>query len=482
MKKLFILLIISLSFFSNCQTDTDKIEVDISSRYPVIAGHYKNYIVIDNKYIISVKGDDKVISIQKFNLKENKEVSFNRYKDFNKNVKGIDLIFLDKHLYYIYEEFDKKNKQTKVNAREIDIENASFKGEFELLRTGEIEAMPQNLDPYFKAKELLATHFTNFEVEFSSDKSKILIRYKNKVKKDRLGNSYDYYGFVVLNRSLNVLWNKELKMSQLQNEITYSTSTISNKGVVYLLSSKKENDNFEFSSVSAKGIKINKFSLDQKINPYNLLIKEGVNSSIIVAGFGVKHNLIILNLDEGGDFLSLKSIDGFQENMYIHSLTMSDSGNIFIEVESEYYEYTYSGSGTASSYIIHNKGDYFMLKLNSSGEEIWQKQIQKNNRVFYSEIGYQSFETSEYQVIFTIRVVKYYVGDKKRFKKLLFVSIIDRETGQKKRQRVLDLYNVNGIKVGHFKLRKILIVNENEFVFEVYMKNKEDAMIRFQLD
>jgi hypothetical protein len=63
----------------------------------------------------------------------------------------------------------------------------------------------------------------------------------------------------------------------------------------------------------------------------------------------------------------------------------------------------------------------------------------------------------------------------------LTVTTVDDVTGELRKQYLVDFFKKDGLRMHHFSPRDVHQISENEFVFEVYKKDKEWIMIRVKL-
>jgi len=140
MNKLFLALLFIAPTLVNAQVRSSKdFGIDIGKLYPVIDGQNKSYMSTDDGHAIAVKVDGETVFVQRFNSSTASEESRKTYTDFPKYMKMQDLIKVNNQLYFVYEAFNKKEKNFSVYAREIDMNSGSFKPAKTLFKTkGEV--------------------------------------------------------------------------------------------------------------------------------------------------------------------------------------------------------------------------------------------------------------------------------------------------------------------------------------------------------
>jgi len=66
--------------------------------------------------------------------------------------------------------------------------------------------------------------------------------------------------------------------------------------------------------------------------------------------------------------------------------------------------------------------------------------------------------------------------------KELTATKINYDSGEVKKISLLNVNIVKDLKTSQFLLSKVLLIANDEFVFEVYKKKKEDVLIKVKLD
>ncbi len=59
---------------------------------------------------------------------------------------------------------------------------------------------------------------------------------------------------------------------------------------------------------------------------------------------------------------------------------------------------------------------------------------------------------------------------------------IDNETGNLGKHTICDLTDIDGTKAYQFKTNRIFKVGNGQFLTEIYIKRKEDAMVKFKIN
>jgi hypothetical protein len=252
MKKLIIVLLLTLPFLGFGQRLSSDFEVTKSKPFTVVDAKNKEYVEMGNGITISVKTAGKRMTIQKFDVNMMKEVARNQYEDFPKYAKVQKLLKIDGRLYYVFEAYNKKQKTFSVYSREINIEDATFKASKKLLTSSVPVVAPRSLVavPTFWG----AAYAPKFEVITSFDESKILIRYRTKPRSKRDSKNYDILGFYVFDNRFDKIWGSEVEMPHTEKEMNNLAYTVTTDGTAFMLARLNEAKSFELITVDANGL------------------------------------------------------------------------------------------------------------------------------------------------------------------------------------------------------------------------------------
>jgi len=509
MKKTLFILNFLICLISFGQVDNREKLVSIGQPYKTVNGKYKSTIIINESHYISVKGNSGKITIQKYSFIEEKQEAINFYKDFPKNFKELALLNLGNNIYYIYESFNNKTEESTVYSREIDIKNATFKNEVKMFTTKKNENFQQT-DGYLKGRQNLLKHGSFFQLELSEDKSKLLFRYKR--YSDELAitenkENSDVFGFYVFDSNLSLLWNKEVEMKYTQSYIKYITSSITNIGDVYMLSYLNENEKYEFTKISINKTRYNYIDIPILLNCNKLILKETLNSKIEC--YGYRSDLLVkCIIDREGLLISSRKYKVssaelvIPENKYkflyegqiknkpldaqmlekkcIRDVILTKDGGSIIIGEGTY---PLMPMGVGSFGVLPYSfiyGDIIITKIDGDGEFVWEKRISKLNGSFDKYRGFYQTDSEDIQFLYS-ETFRDLTSPELIYKQPLTYVKINMVTSEIKCVEILNLKNFNGLNGHQFNLNRLLDLGNNEYAFEVYIKNKNDVTVKFKL-
>ncbi len=112
-------------------------KVTTGEPYKVIDAGNKQYFALENNKTIAIKTRGEEVTLQRFDTKSMKEISRNEYDDFPKYTKVQKILQIRGKLFYIYEAYNKKdkNKSFTLYIREINVDKGTFKEAQELFTT-----------------------------------------------------------------------------------------------------------------------------------------------------------------------------------------------------------------------------------------------------------------------------------------------------------------------------------------------------------
>lgn len=199
MKKLVLSLVLLVPLFVTGQIKlSPDFKVTPSTPFLVVDAQSKEYVGVGKGQTISVKTHGEKIVVQKFDVKSMKEVQRNEYEDFPKYTKIQSLLKVGDHLYYVFEAYNKKDKNFSVYSREVDIAKGSFK-EIKTLFTTKGDVASTGYVPTYSFWGV--GMLPKFDVLSSFDGSKILIQYRNKPETRNDAKSFDELGFYVFDNT-----------------------------------------------------------------------------------------------------------------------------------------------------------------------------------------------------------------------------------------------------------------------------------------
>lgn len=380
-----------------------------------------------------------------------------------------------------------------------------------------------------------------FLVYTSFDKSKLLITYRNKplIKSDK--QNYDELGFYVFNGDMEQEWGTEIKMPHTEAEMNNLAYSVGSDGTAYMMSYLNEAKKFELISIDNDGLKNNELGINGDLVFEKFSLAEGKDGNMLCAGYYAAGYDVKVNWT-GGAALSfntqgiyyfivkttgevVKSFDvPFSQDVIkkylnekqqkklakreaegkagIEDLKMvnfhaNDDGSVIVIGEQQYLRNEMYGTQQQPVYHYSN---VVATKISADGEVIWMKKLPKNQAGVAT--GFQITPFFEGQMS-----LKYIEGKGKHY--LLFVDnpknenlsenevpashkngaggyltafSIDDASGDIERHTIAELADINGMRAYQFKVTRILEVMDNNFLMEIYIKKKQDAMVKLKLN
>lgn len=511
-------------------------KVSTSTPFSVVDAANKEYVGIGNGHTISVKTDGEKVIVQKFEVKGMKEVQRNEYEDFPKYSKVQSLLKVGERLYYVFEAFNKKERTFSVYSREVDISKGSFK-EIKTLFTTKGDVASTGYKVSSSSFWGLGA-LPKFDVISSFDGSKILIQFRNKPESKNDSKNYDELGFYVFDNTFTKIWGKEVKMPHTEKEMNNLAYTVNKDGIVYMLSRINETESFELITVSnSDGLKNKKLSVKKGLSFDKFDLRESSNGNIIAAGYYA--NGTEAKVDWTGNMSFSRNING------IYVFEISKDGSIVrdtdypfsIELIKKYLSNRQKGkaeskeeAGTAgindlvlrnfvlnadgsiviigevyyarkelwftSMEMVTHFGDIVATKIDVNGKLLWAEKMPKNQAVLSNNIqdigglgiSYVQGKGAHY-ILFvdnrknaSIKMDQPAEPHKGGFGGYLTAYKIDDSTGKIEKHSILDLTDIQGIRAYQFNVNRIFEAMDKTFMLEVYIKDKQDMMVKMELN
>ncbi|MCB9192876.1 MAG: hypothetical protein H6602_14550 [Flavobacteriales bacterium] len=533
MKQLFTIgLVLLLPGFLTAQKLSDNFKVSRTSPYEVVDAGSKKYFGIGNDQSLAVKTRSGVVTLQKFDVGTKREVDRKVHADFPKYSKEQEILQVEGHLYYISEAFDKKTRTFTVSAREINPDDLSM-GELTTLFTTdrEVTAPPAALG----AQPMFGFGFVGgnkFEVIPSFDGSKFLIRYRLKPLTRKDSESYDELGFYVFDNKLNKLWGKEQKMPYTEKEMNNLAYTVTSDGTAYMLALVRDSKQVELFTITANDFKtkpldINKDLVFQKFD----MVEDDKGNIACVAyyatgiefKFGFGGGALVFNtngiyyfkLTPSGEVADARDIefdiDFINEyrtdrekdkndqrekegkagipDLKLLEFKVEKDGSVFILGERSYVRNEFYGPKQQTVYHFSN---VVATKLNPDGTVRWMKKLPKNQAGTAGRGGmgvkYIRGKNGHYVLFLdnvknaNLKVAKAPEPHKDGAGGFLTAYMVDDETGEIDKHNILDVRDLQGVKLYQFNTTRIFDVSDNLFLLETYIKDKRDMMIKIELN
>lgn len=510
--------------------------VTAGTPYEVIDAGSKEYISLDNGFVYMAKMRGEIVTLQKYDVANMKEVSRNTYEDLPKYAKFLDFIKVGEKLYYIIEGYDKKTKQFTVYSREIDPSDASFKTQKELFTTSRAAknspAKTNMVDAGVQSPFSLGG--LKFLVKQSFDQSKIMIHYTLAPLEKDDSKNYDDLGFYVFDSNMDKVWGSEVKMPYTEANMNNVCYSVSSKGDVKMLITNNNSKSYELLSVNEAGKVSSKdlgLSTDQLVREFQM--KEDESGNFICGGFyanGIEikvgfggaamvfnaNGLMYFEMSNDGDLIKHKNFDFTEKfikqnlndrlkkdveerekdgkagilDLNLTNFVVKEDGSAFFVGERQYIRNEMYGTSQQSVYHFSN---VVLIKVDSEGELAWMKKLPKNQAgvagAGQMSISYMETKTSDYVA---------YIDNPKNINLdanggipeahkdgaggFLTTYKVNHNDGSLEKHTLLDLKNVpGGYTAYQFKASRIINCGNGTFLLEIYIKGKQDTMVKFQL-
>ncbi|MFA7273516.1 MAG: hypothetical protein WC044_06585 [Crocinitomicaceae bacterium] len=520
-------LICFLAFFIpqiQAQTASNGVEVTSSKPYGVVNG--EKYYFQRNQEILTVKVESRRCAVQKFsgvNFDEEKRSKFYEYP--------IGFMFegcveLQNKIYLFFSNWDEVKRNEKLFYQEIDYEECAFVGEATLLFTVDEKVAGVQYNTSLLNPAVSTYHKFNFYT--NSNSSKVIVHYRRVPEKKRDALSKDIIGMHCFDAEMEKLWNDDVEMPYTEKMMDPKDYTIDNEGNGYILanvfndnsrkitnSQGEPNYRCEVVRVSASNREIQTFTvdLDRKfISSVNFF--KGKKSELIIAGFygkdkslrpdGIFHSTFENGMGESNFYeipiATMKTFLSPQEKAKLEKEEKKGEANI-PHLSLVNVDFSKDGSTTffcEQNYItlngqsvVYHSDDVYVVRMDANQEFQWAKKIpkkQENGTISMRGMRCYTAQTENYTYVIFLDNAKnegikentspekYYDGREA----ILTAYKIENQTGETSRLSLLNTKNFNGMTINQFETSRILRMKDNEFVFEVYKKEKEDIMIKIK--
>lgn len=547
MKKILVtVFMMVLSHYAFAQSTIKGNKIKIGPKYEVVDAKFKEYFVFDNN-LVSVKTNSKGKGYQYDIMVFDKETlalkAHNHYEDFDKEAREEGIIDFNGKLYLFYSIWDEKNEQLFV--REIDTENATFKGEGKKLfdvgykLTGQLRGLFYwSLDVHYK-----------FKFETSIDDKKLLVRYQRRWEKDthkeKIENKKTAIGYKLLDTDLNVIvGNDDIELPyDKEHQFDDLSYAVDSNGDLFIATKAYRDDsrddvikkkvngekireiNYDIEILKIKGatgeISKNQLNLDEGKNITDLNIFEIFDGSLICSGYystgGSKgrhfdeiNGVFKFDLGDGTQYFKIDYFDipveTINENMSNRAVKKNnrkeekgdvafahlspetcfiarDGGIVLIGEQYWIEQRTIMTQNGSYTQTIYHYDHILLTKINKDGSLAWMTKVPKRQTK-----GYASFRLIEglnaLHVVYVDNINNLKL-DKKKVPapngKHLTVVTIDYITGEKMKTSLFEIGKVKDLKIYQFGLERIVETGMDEFVIEFYKKKKEDVLVKVNL-
>jgi len=521
MKKIFLTTVAVLTtlVFASAQSkfESGAATVDAGPGYPVLEfgmqggkpyfAHRK--IFFDGTNVIEVRGEKGHLYIQRFNKSSMKIISTNDYTDVEKNFIYEDCIQLKDKIFIFFSDYPGKTHIPKLYIREVDLEKGTFKAPFIELFSAE-----SKIDNDY----LTYPNNTKFSFHVSTDSLSFLVKYIRKSSTGMWQTGPETHGMYVFNGELKKIRGSEVLLPVHDYQMVPIGFTLDASGNIYMAAKifgKKDKYNvnealdneykaalYKLEPAKTEFAKINldlggKSATDIKIfnNPDGYLLCAGTYAN--AGSISKTKGVFICNMNENGTTGDVKILDinpeilkpsgGKSKNSPIDYLKVSEikpQADKSIIVVAEQRFSINGASGTAYKYY-----DLFLIKLDTSRNMIWLKQLPKRCR---------SISTTEYfrylylQNGNSINIVYFddynnlgaYSNSKEMDdyfeSKHGYVNCynINASSGEISTFPVFDMKNIKGVEYHNYDIEFGINFKTDEIWLEVYKKSKENCMLR----
>lgn len=533
-KKIAVLILLS-PFCSFGQKLSPDFIVTTGTEYGVVDAQTKEYYPIDDNTAITVKIRGELVTLQRFDTKDKKEVSKTVYNDFPKYSKFQDVVQTNNKMFYIFEAYNKKEKTFSVYSREVNTSNGTFNGINKLFTTG--GPVITSINPFSKVgSTTIYNQGPKFEIIQSFDKSKILIRYRRKPlsKSDKINK--DLMGFYVFDNSFNKSWGKEVTMPHTEKEMNNLAYTVTSNGNAFMLSYLNESKKFEAIQINNDGLTNKTLDIPSDLFFQMFKLSEAKNGNIIASGYyanGIEikvnwtgtmsasmnvNGAYIFEINQENevewskkhdftiDFIKLyrnerqqAAAEKKEENdnagindLILREANIHEDGSIILLGEISYTRQEMYGMSQEN---VTHFANMVIMKLNSDGTLVWLKKLPKNQAALLTDIQalkglgmkYIDAKNAHY-VLFvdnrknaTLTENEVAAPHKGGFGGYLCAFKIDHNTGNVEKHLICDLTDVEGKKIYQFSINRIFKSREKTFLVEYYAKDKKDNLIELKL-
>jgi hypothetical protein len=528
---LFLLLLIPIVTFGQVNLSKD-FKVTLGTPYPVIDAPDKEYFSDGKGQTFAIKSKGEKVTIQRYDISKMAEVSRKDYEDFPPYSKRQKIIKIGDKLFYIFSSVNKKEKTEDLYSREVNMADGTF-GTPKLLLSTSKEV---NVSSYEQPSSVVMFGFGNpikYEINSSFDNSKILVRYRLKPAEKNDSKNYDILGFFVFNATMDKQWGGEVKMPYTEKEMNNIAYGVTRDGKAYMLAYINESKQFELLNINSDlKVEANKIDINGKLYFQELKLRESADGNITCIGFyanGIDYQvswtgngslsfntngILSFKMDQKGKVLEkydfefpLELINQYESSRAkaknekreeggkagINDLKLIDvaidvEGSTTIVGEQQYMRKEYVINGTKNVYYY---ADLVATKFDKNGKLIWMKKLPKTQTGLQGKGGmsvkYIRGNGSNY-ILYLDNVKNADIQLSETPERhqdgrggYLTAYKIDDATGAVEKHSICNIDNIDGIEAFQFKTSRIFNAMDKVFMLEIYIKGKEDTMVKMEL-
>lgn len=538
MKKtlLLIIAICAIHFVSVAQQLSKDFTVTNSTPYDVIDAGSKEYLALGDGTAIYAKMRGGIVTIQKFDGNQMKEVSRKVYEDMPDKAYFQDLIKVKNKIYYIFEAYDKKGGNFKLYYREINPADATFGPSTVMLTTSTKVTPPQSIGDLrrYQGGVGFIPALNKFKIVTSFDESKILATYRCAPKEKDDAKNNDKIGFYVFDAAMKSVWGQEVTMPYTEKNMNNVSTAVGSNGEVKFIITNNVKKTYEVLNINTKGvITVIELGISAKQLVRNLDIKENQTGGFVCGGWyanGIEvtfnpfngaqaifnaNGLMFIQLDKTGKLVKHQNFEFSKEfiqqnlsqnqkeavaarekegkagifDLFMTNFIVKPDGSAFFVGESMYTRNEFWGP---SQTLVYHFSNVVVIKVDATGKLSWMKKLPKNQAgvqgcgqmgIAYLEglnADYVAFVDNPKNIALSANG-GVPAAHKDGAGGFLTTYKIDHATGALEKHTICELTNINGTEAFQFKTIRVFKSKEDTFLFEVYIKGKKDMTVKIQL-
>ncbi|MDF2456498.1 MAG: hypothetical protein K0R51_2491 [Cytophagaceae bacterium] len=526
----------SLQGFAQVNPLSQDFKISTGTPYPVVDGLMKEYFSDGKSVALSVKTQGRKVTILRYDFTTMKEVGRQVYEDFPDNSKGQKMLELNGKLYYIFHAFNKEEGKVYVYAREISWTDGKFKPYKLLFNTSREVTISYYLEDFTSIFTLVSI---SFDAIPSYDGSKVLFRYRLKplLKDDKM--NFDELGLYVFDGQLEKQWGGEVKMPYTEKKMRNLAYAIGKDGRAHILASNIEAKTVELLSIKPDlKLTVKKILISEDIAFNELALKELPDGNLSVLGyyangwFNYAHmtdprsnfNVVNIGIDINGIFqckitpdarvleefkieFPIELINQYeserqrernikQENngtagindLRMINIDVDSDGNTTVIGEIQFMINDYVGNSQRATFCYY---EVVATKFDKKGKVLWQKKLPKyqEGKLGRGGMGIRYIKGKSSSYILYLDNIKNaeLPADKAPSKHVdgkggyLTMYKINNTTGNVEKDPIVNTLDISGVEAFQFKTSRIFNASDNIFLLEIYIKDKQDIMVKLEL-
>jgi hypothetical protein len=517
--------------------------IETSDPYPVVDGD--KYYFAKGDELFALKKGGRTLFLQKYTTyPELKHVKTIQVEGFETSFAIEAVKEINDKFYMFYSIYDRPNETEQLFVVEIDFQDLTLSNHRPRLIAvdGKIDG---TFFAMMGIGVFKFGVFDKFYVHHSFDNSKIVVQYLKKLDERRLSNRYSEIGMYVFDNELNELWHKEVTMPHSERQMEVLDYAVDNQGNGYILTlvykdeSRRKfvrgevNHHIEMIKIENQTGKVTSTEIDLKDKGISsIALYENGQEYMTCAGFYSTNKktadvegLFVFKLSKDGKIIDevthpipLSVTNAYvskkqanrntrrgekdESNINLENLKMRDlfflsDGSVVITAEQYFTRTTYSSKGRSTTRYYYN--NMLISKIGATGNLDWIHSLGKR------QVGSRGRGAMSFEYIFADNAHYLYFLDNVKNLELptdrephrhsdghggfLTAYRVDNDSGKVNKVSILDTRNVKknkndkkGIGIHQFYPDKVVKINDKEFVFETYIKNKQDMLIKMYLE